>query len=169
MTACSHNDPNDAKSKASDGPKFPAIANVAGSKGHTISRESIDQIQTGMSESEVKQILGTPSTESSPGNGSVMMIWYDSHHQCVQVVFDKGKVIQKSYSGQNEEASQFTQTDLDQVKTGMAEAKVLQLLGPSNNDFSTGSTRVLSWENSKLQVMIHFQNGKVANKFVNPK
>ena len=170
VAACGHNHPQAAKSNDPSGaPNFPAIANVAGSTGHKISREAIDRVQPGMSESEVKKLLGTPFSEAGTGSHSVMMQWFDADNQFVQVIFDNGRVAQKSYGGQNQKASTFTQDKLDQVKTGMTEAKVLQLLGPSKADVNVGPTRVLSWETSTQEVTIQFLNGKVASKFVNPK
>jgi outer membrane protein assembly factor BamE (lipoprotein component of BamABCDE complex) len=170
VAACGRNNPPGAKAPApAEAPNFPAIANVAASKGHTISRETVDRIQPGMSESDVKQLLGTPFSESSAGDGRVLMQWFDSNQQYIHIIFDKGRVTTKTYAGQNQKASNFNQANLDQVKTGMTEAKVLELLGPSQADVNTGDTRTLSWENSTHQVMVIFRNGKVATKFVNPK
>jgi outer membrane protein assembly factor BamE (lipoprotein component of BamABCDE complex) len=181
VAACGHNAPNDAKSKQppSAAPNFPAVAKVDAGNGpavpwvagttHTIAREAVDKVKIGMHETEVKQLLGAPSMESSLGGSSVMMTWYDPDKQYVQIIFDKGQVTQKTYGGQKPAADAFSQAKLDQVKTGMTLAAVRDLLGPSQGDVNAGPTRVLSWETSKVLVTIIFRNGKVESKFATPK
>src|SRR5262249_46353474 len=105
----------------------------------------------------------------SLGANSVMMTWYDADNQYVPVVFDKGQVTWKTYGGQEQQANQFRQAKLDEVKTGMTEAKVLELLGPSQSNVNTRPTRVISWETSTQMVTIIFRNGKVESKFATSK
>jgi outer membrane protein assembly factor BamE (lipoprotein component of BamABCDE complex) len=170
VAACGHHPPNASPAKGPSGaPAFPAVANVAAAKGTPIAREAIDRIQPGMTDSEVKKILGSPAWESALGGERVQVIWTGPDNQAVHIVFEKGKVIQKSSAGQQKETSHFTQANLDQVKTGMTEAQVVQLLGPSKGDFTAGPTHLLTWEDGSREVMIHFLNGKVLNKFVNPR
>jgi len=50
----------------------------------------------------------------------------------------KGQVTQKTFGNQIQEVNLFSQAKLNQMKTGMTEAKLLELLGPSQSDVNTG-------------------------------
>ena len=71
--------------------------------GSKITPENFQKIQTGMAESEVSAILGTPTESSSVGFGPVggtTSTWKDNG-RTITIQFVNGKVLAKVFSGKS--------------------------------------------------------------------
>ena len=79
------------------GPLLALLLTACGSK---INQSNFDKIQDGMSETDVKALLGTPSSSDSVGIGGLSGtsdVWQDEHGS-ISIQFVNGKVKLKSFS-----------------------------------------------------------------------
>jgi outer membrane protein assembly factor BamE (lipoprotein component of BamABCDE complex) len=148
--------PADKKAAAQDG----KVENKgAGNPSANITRAKLHQVKGGMSEQEIKAILGAPSSAGDLAGGRIL-IWEEGERK-VQVTLQNGKAQALIAIHLDQEVAKLTRENVDRLQPGMSEVQVVQLLGPGKSETWSGPSRTLVWEHEKKQVEAAFVDGKL--------
>lgn len=148
----------------------PAVDERLSDIAWTVSGDRVAQVKTGMTESEVRALLGSPPSvsEETRRDGRKLVIWSYTRDMPVErsrlflVVFEQGKVIPEMLIPIPEALSEapapepkgtgitwiLTQKQIDQVAVGMTESEVRALIGTPSKVSTTHSKdgrTVTSW------------------------
>jgi outer membrane protein assembly factor BamE (lipoprotein component of BamABCDE complex) len=154
-------------------------------------KNSFDQVQTGMSDKEVIDLLGASASSAEvdamntkdmlpkgfdlPGLPGVAMPKigvkrWEEGDMVYEVVFRDGKVMSKSSGSKQQMAAgkpaKTTKENADKVKVGMTKAEVEALLGPgitrAGAKIDSFGGEVMVWEGEAGTITVGFETGKVA-------
>lgn len=142
----------------------PAAQGQAGSSQSAPTREGFDRVRLGMTEAEANKILGSPYFSAATGTSTIANWGNDS--RTIALVFEQGRLIQRSASGMPQDTKKLTAADPARIVNGMSEADVAKLLGPSHSEVELKGQKVLVWEQPGQQITVQLHEGKVTLKTI---
>lgn len=116
------------------------------------------RVRPGMTESELKNILGRPQQE-----GSGVFLWQEGPSQ-IMVTLVNGRARLLTATHLRRGGTALTATNADRVKTGMSESEVVAILGPGRNESLSDAAKTIEWKEDNKQILLTFLNGKLAYK-----
>lgn len=140
-----------------------------------INEEKFNQIQSGMTYDEVKNIIGEDGQNISEsevaGIKTVMYQWEDDSWGVAIVTFQNDQVTNKSQAGISSNSVEVTLSQYDQVQTGMSYDEVKNIFGgdgqlTSETSISGTSSQLYQWNGKSLgsNCVITFSDSKVLSK-----
>lgn len=140
-----------------------------------IDENKFNQIQSGMTYDEVKNIIGEDGQNISEseiaGIKTIMYQWEDDSWGIAIVTFQNDQVTNKSQSGISSNSVEVTLSQYDLVQTGMSYDEVKNIFGgdgqlTSETSISGTSSQLYQWNGKSLgsNCVITFSDGKVFSK-----
>lgn len=140
-----------------------------------MNQDKFNQIQTGMSYEEVKNIVGEDGQNISEseiaGIKTIMYQWETDDWGIMLVTFQNDKVTNKSQSGISSDSTKVTLDQYNQIQTGMTYEEVKNILGgegqlSSETEIAGMNSQIYQWNGNSLgaNCMITFSDGKVYSK-----
>jgi outer membrane protein assembly factor BamE (lipoprotein component of BamABCDE complex) len=149
--------PTSGKTEAQDGSRPRNQGTASSSAGLT--KAKLDQLHAGMTEQEIKKVLGAPTSAGKLAGGRIL-IWEEGETK-VQVTIQNDKALALVATHLEQEIDKITKENVSRLQPGMTVGQVVDLLGPGKSEtWSTGS-RTLVWEYGKKQVETTFVDGKL--------
>lgn len=156
-------DPIGFFASAGDEPAFGKDA-----KSPKLNREEFDKLKLGMTDKEVKDLMGKPSVEGvANGDGALIYATADFSKN-ITVTLKGGKVVQRiGLNLLDKDPATLTKANVEKIKNGLTLKVVVEIMGKASSesdpDPATGEGS-MSWGTlNKKSLQVTFKNGKVSD------